>query len=80
MLADELYIVLMDRRGGRVVRHPCGLWTGRRVRSLAESAQTMGPLTTGRASGLLREILSLGRAKLRELQGAVERLEDLMRR
>ena len=40
----------------------------------------MGLLTTGRASGLLREILSPGRAKLRELQGAVERLEDLMRR
>ena len=38
------------------------------------------PLTTGRARGLLREILSPGRAKLVELQGAVERLEDLMRR
>ena len=40
----------------------------------------MGPLTTGRARGLLREILSPGRAKLGELQGAVERLEDLMKR
>ena len=38
------------------------------------------PLTTGRERGLLREILSPGRAKLVELQGAVERLEDLMRR
>ena len=38
------------------------------------------PLTTGRARGLLREILSPGRAKLQDLQGAVERLEDLMRR
>ena len=37
-------------------------------------------LTTGRARGLLREILSPGRAKLGELQGAVERLEDLLRR
>ena len=37
------------------------------------------PLTTGRARGLLREILSPGRAKLVEFQGAVERLEDLMR-
>ena len=35
---------------------------------------------TGRARGLLREILSPGRAKLVELQGAVERLEDLMKR
>ena len=37
-------------------------------------------MTTGRARGLLRDILSLGRAKLVELQGAVGRLEDLMRR
>eukprot|EP00971_Amphidinium_carterae_P033414 658064-Amphidinium_carterae.1 len=38
------------------------------------------PLRTGRERGLLREILTPGRAKLSELQGAVERLEDLMRR
>ena len=38
------------------------------------------PLTTGRSRGLFREILSPERAKLVELQGAVERLEDLMRR
>ena len=36
------------------------------------------PLTTGRARGLLGEILSPGSAKLVELQGAVERLEDWM--
>ncbi|CAK0892249.1 unnamed protein product, partial [Prorocentrum cordatum] len=45
-----------------------------------ESFDIIDPLTTGRARGLLREILSPGRAKLAELQGAVERLEDLMRR
>ena len=38
------------------------------------------PLTTGRARGLLREIFSAGRAKFVELQRAVERLGDLMRR
>ena len=36
------------------------------------------PFTTGRARGVHGEILSPGRAKLVELQGAVERLEDLM--
>ena len=51
-----------------------GLEAWRRLHNLWD------PLTTGRARGLLREILSLGRAKLVELQGAVERLEDLMRR
>ena len=38
------------------------------------------PLTTGIARGLLREILSPGRVKLVELQRAVERFENLMRR
>ena len=71
MLADQLYAVLMTL---------VGLWIRRRVGILAASAQTMGPLTTGRSRGLLRELLSPGRAKLGELQGAVERLEDLMRR
>ena len=80
MLADQLYAVLMTLVGRRIVRHPCGLWIWRRSGSLAASAQTLDPLTTGRARGLLREILSPGRAKLVELQGAVERLEDLMRR
>eukprot|EP00971_Amphidinium_carterae_P181993 3611521-Amphidinium_carterae.1 len=37
-------------------------------------------LTTGRAKGLLSEILTPGRAKLAELQSAVECLECLMRR
>ena len=57
-----------DPCGRRLVRHPRGLWIWRRSG------------TTGRARGLLREILSPGRAKLVELQGAVERLADLMRR
>lgn len=38
------------------------------------------PLTTGRTRGLLRAIMSPGRVKLAELQGAIERLEDLFRR
>ena len=69
-----------DPRGGRVVRHPCGLWIRRRTGSLAALAQALGPLTTGRARLLLREILSPGCAKLGALQGAVEWLEDLIRR
>ena len=34
--------------------------------------------TAGRARSLLREILGPGRAKLADLQGAIERLEDMM--
>ena len=38
-----------DPRGERVVRHPCGFWIGRRTRSLAASAQTMGPPDDGKS-------------------------------
>ena len=37
MLADEAVHSADDPRGGRVVRHPCGLWIMRRVTSLAAS-------------------------------------------
>ena len=38
------------------------------------------PYTAGRAGNLLREILSPLRVKLPELMGAIERMEDLVRR
>ena len=38
------------------------------------------PYTAGRARSLLEEILSPSRVKLRELMGAIERMEDLVRR
>ena len=70
-----------DPCGRRIVRHPCGLWIWRRSGSLAASAQTLGPLDDWKSERIAqRNSLSAGRAKLVELQGAVERLEDLMRR
>ena len=38
------------------------------------------PYSAGRARSLLKEILSPSRAKLPELMGAIERMEDLVRR
>ena len=38
------------------------------------------PYTAGRARSLLREILSPMRVKLSEFMGAIERMEDLVRR
>ena len=38
------------------------------------------PHTVGRARSLLREILSPTRVRLPELMGAIERMEDLVRR
>ena len=69
-----------DPCGKRIVRHPCGLWIWRRSGSLAASAQTLGPLDDWKSERIAQRNSSPGRAKLVELQGAVERLEDLMRR
>ena len=62
--------------GNRIVGHLCGLWIWRSLEAWRRLHKRWDPLTTGRARGLPREILSPGRAKLVELQGAVERLED----
>ena len=77
-MLDQLYTVLMILVEGESFDILVGSGSGDGLG--ATPAQTMGPLTKGRVRGLLREIFSPGRAKLGELHGAVERLEDLMRR
>ena len=80
MLADQLYTVLMTLVKGESLDILVHSGSGEGLEAWRRPRKRWGPLTTGRARGLLREILSPGRAKLVELQGAVERLEDLMRR
>ena len=80
MLADQLYIVLMTLVEGEPFDILVGSGSGEGLEAWRRLHKRWDPLTTGRARGLLREILSPGCAKLVELQGAVERLEDLMRR
>ena len=80
MLADQLYTVLMTLVEGESFDILVGSGSGEGLEAWRRLHKRWDPLTIGRARGLLREILSPGRAKLVELQGAVERLEDLMRR
>ena len=80
MLADQLYTVLMTLVEGESFDIHVGSGSGEGLEAWRRLHKRWDPLTTGRARGLLREILSPGRAKLVLLQGAVERLEDLMRR
>ena len=81
MLADQLYTVLMTLVEGESFDILVGSGSGEGLEAWRRLHKRWDPLTTGRARGLLREILSPGRAKLVEVQGAVERLdEDLMRR
>ena len=80
MLADPLYTMLMTLVEGESFDILVGSGSGEGLEGWRRLHKRWDPLTTGRASGLLREIFSPGCAKLMELQGAVERLEDLMRR
>ena len=80
MPADQLYTVLMTLVEGESFDILVGSGSGEGLEAWRRLHKRWDPLTTGRARGLLREILSPGRANLVELQGAVERLEDLMRR
>ena len=80
VLADQLYTVLMTLVEGKSFDILVGSGSGEGLEAWRRLHKRWDPLTTGRARGLLREILSSGRAKLVELQGAVEGLEDLMRR
>ena len=80
MLADQLYTVLMTLVEGESFDILVRSGSGEGLEAWRRLHKRWDPLTIGRARGLLREILSPGRAKLVELQGAVERLEDLMRR
>ena len=80
MLAYQLYTVLMTLVEGESFDILVGSGSGEGLEAWRRLHRRWDPLTTGRARGLLREILSPGRTKLVELQGAVERLEALMRR
>ena len=80
MLADQLYTVLMTLVEGESFDILVGSGSGEGLEAWRRLHKRWDPLTTGRARGMLRLILLPGRAKLVELQGAVERLEDLMRR
>ena len=74
MVADQLYTVLMTLVEGESFDILVGSGSGEGLKAWRRLHKRWDPLTTGRARGLLREILSPGRAKLVELQGAVERL------
>ena len=78
MLADQLYTVLMTLEEGESFDILVGSGSGEGLDSWRCLHKRWDTLTTGRARGLPSEILAPGRAKLVELQRAVELLEDLM--
>ena len=80
LLADPLCTVLMTLVEGESFDILVGSGPGEGLEAWRRLQKRWVPLTTGRARVLLREILSPGCVKVGELQGAVEGLEDLIRR
>ena len=70
-LADQLYTVLMTLVDGESFDILVGSGLGEGPEAWRRLHVRWDPLTTGRARGVLREILSPRRARLGELQGAV---------
>ena len=73
MLADQLHTVLMTLMKGASFDIVVGSGPKEGLEAWRRLHKRWDLLTTGRARGLLGEILAPGRVKLGELQGAVER-------
>ena len=76
----ELFIVLSALTVGESFDVVMSAGGDRGFESWRKLHRRWDPYTAGRARSLLREILSPSRVKLLELMGAIERMEDLVRR
>lgn len=83
-LVDEInarvYQCLMALTDGESFDIVLGAGEGNGLEAWRRLQRRWDPSTVGRAKGLLREIMNPGKAKLADLQGSLERLEDMIRR
>ena len=77
---DQVYTVALSLTHGEAADIVVGAGEGAGLEAWRKLHRRYDPLTLGRSRGLLKEIINPGRAKLEDLQGAIERLEDLIRR
>ena len=77
---DQIYHCLMALTDGESFDLVVGSGEGQGFEAWRKLNRRWDPVTAGRSKNLLKGILNPGKAKLSELAGAVDRLEDLMRR
>ena len=77
---DQIYHCLMALTDGESFDLVVGSGEGQGFEAWRKLNRRWDPITAGRSKNLLKGILNPGKAKLSELSGAIERLEDLMRR
>jgi hypothetical protein len=77
---EQMHSVLMALTIGEPFDITVGSGAGCGLEGWRRLSRRWGPLTAGRARGLLRDILAPSRCKLAELQQGVDRLEEQMRR
>ena len=77
---EQMYSCLMALTFDESFDITVGAGAGEGIEAWRRLAKRWDPLTAGRARSLLRDILAPQRVKLPELQAALERLEEQMRR
>merc|ERR1712194_124365 len=77
---EQLFIVLCSLTDGESFDVVSSAGAGAGYEAWRCLHRRWDPYTAGRARGLLKDILNPGRPSLKDLTGAIERLEDLTRR
>ncbi|CAK0894978.1 unnamed protein product, partial [Prorocentrum cordatum] len=77
---DQLYVVLSSLTDGEAFNITVSAGSGNGFEAWRRLNRRFDPITAGRSRSILRSIMDPGRAKLQDLQAAIERLEELMRR
>ena len=77
-IAQQIYVVLVQYTEEEEANDIASNAVGRGFEAWRKLARRYDPLTGGRMRNLLRSIINPGRAKLEELQGALEKWEELI--
>ena len=77
---DQVYHCLVALTDGESFDIVTGVGEGQGLEAWRKLHRRWDPVTAGRSKNLLKAIMNPGKARIEDLMGAIERLEDLMRR
>ena len=77
---EQVYHCLVALTDGESFDLVIGSGEGNGLEAWRKLNRRWDPITAGRSKNLLKGIMNPGKAKIEDLMGAIERLEDLMRR
>ena len=77
---EQVYHCLVALTDGESFDIVTGVGEGQGMEAWRKLNRRWDPVTAGRSKNLLKAIMNPGKARIEDLMGAIERLEDLMRR